>query len=304
MCGIHWCDAQHVKGAHTNRQKAYEKASVFILARRVKTSTALSKGMFWRDYQNISLLLAHSSFIKMRELKWYLSNPPFRKWCQNWHPPTKHFDLYWAIQFSYKHSQGKRVCPAFPEVLFLKSCPLCAHPLGFSCQTHCKGSGSKWTLAYVPPSIIQVYSRSFCLQNNTAEQKQWVDWVHVVVVFSSRLINTVITQWCCSWYPPSVAPERAVRAWVDIVSGLEPSACPGSIPPGFRAGGDEGNNPNNVCFPERHGHLDGCFISGDWFSAPYHQVLITPRWFLEVKGWTCSIVVLLLLFLFFFQRVS
>lgn len=192
MCGIHWCDAQHVRGAHTNRQKAYEKASVFILARRVKTSTALSKGMFWRDYQNISLLLAHSSFIKMRELKWYLSNPPFRKWCQNWHPPTKHFDLYWAIQFSYKHSQGKRVCPAFPEVLFLKPCPLCAHPLGFSCQTHCKGSGSKWTLVYIPPSIIQVYSRSFCLQNNTAEQKQWVDWVNVVVVFSSRLTNMVI----------------------------------------------------------------------------------------------------------------
>lgn len=139
MCGIHWCDAQHVRGAHTNRQKAYEKASVFILARRVKTSTALSKGMFWRDYQNISLLLAHSSFIKMRELKWYLSNPPFRKWCQNWHPPTKHFDLYWVIQFSYKHSQGKRVCPAFPEVLFLKSCLSVPIHWGFPVKPTAKG---------------------------------------------------------------------------------------------------------------------------------------------------------------------
>lgn len=121
--------------------------SVFILGRRVKTFTVLSKGMFWRDYQNISLLLAHSSFIKMRELKWYLSTPSFRKWCQNWHLPTKHLGIYWTTQFSYRSSQGKRVCPAFPEVLSLKSCPLCAHPLGYSCQTHCKaeGSGSRRT---------------------------------------------------------------------------------------------------------------------------------------------------------------
>lgn len=148
--------------------------------------------MFWKlsnQFTVIDICLLY----QMRETKrWCISAPFFRKCCQHWHIPTKHFDLWWTnIEFSYKSSsQGKS----------LSTSPLrckCSN-LALSARMHWavpvkvkdpEAEGQWVDVPLVLQSTVQEYFISFCLPDDAEAQKQWVAWVNVI---SSRLTNVVV----------------------------------------------------------------------------------------------------------------